>query len=216
MTLKQVQALTPDQIEKMTQSERARALTTVQDVMKKRVKRAAEKGIDLPGLKNYDFVSTRGMSKEELKKQLEYATQAVSNKTASIQGVQKVEEDTWKRIKEMADYEQLDEEPENPFNDPDFKKDFWDTYDKIKDRTQGFGSEWSWKSDTLQAYIMKQKYKGKSSKSIVRSGRQKARQWYEEEQRREAEINKEMEPWGDYGNNSDLIDIDGEEDLFDL
>ena len=109
-----------------------------------------------------------------------------------------------------------EDEIENPFDDPEFTKDFWSIYDKIKDKTQGFGTAGSWKSDTLQSYIYEQKMKGKSNLSVVRSGRKIAREFYEEEQRRQAEIEKEMEPEGYYGNNTDLIEIDGDEDLFDL
>jgi hypothetical protein len=221
LTLKQVQMLTPEQINKMTQSEVARALTTVQDVLVKRQKRASAAGIELPGLQNYTSTSTRGLNKGELTKQLKFAVQASQNKTSSIKGVQQVQKETWERIKKQNDtttQEEPDEEyeePENPFDDPEFRNDFWDTYDKIKDNTQGFGANGSWKSDTLQTYIYNQKKKGKSNLSIVRSGRKIAREMYEEEQRRQAEIEKEMEPEGYYGNNTDF-EIDGDEDLFDL
>lgn len=217
LTLKQVQMLTPEQINKMTQSEVARALTTVQDVLVKRQKRATAAGIELPGLQNYTPTSTRGLNKGELAKQLKFAVQASQNKTSSITGVQQVQKETWKRIKPKVEIEDMDEdEIENPFDDPEFAKDFWSIYDKIKDKTQEFGAAGSWKSDTLQSYIYEQKMKGKSNLSIVRSGRKIARSFYEEEQRRQAEIEKEMEPEGYYGNNTDLIEIDGDEDLFDL
>ena len=217
LTLKQVQMLTPEQINKMTQSEVARALTTVQDVLVKRQKRASAAGVALPGLQNYTQTSTRGLNKGELTKQLKFAVQASQNKTSSITGVQQVQKETWQRIKPEVDIEDMDEdEIENPFDDPEFTKDFWSIYDKIKDKTQGFGAAGSWKSDTLQSYIYEQKMKGKSNLSVVRSGRKIAREMYEEEQRRQAEIEKEMEPEGYYGNNTDLIEIDGDEDLFDL
>lgn len=216
LTLKQVQMLTPEQINKMTQSEVARALTTVQDVLVKRQKRASAAGVELPGLQNYTQTSTKGLNKGELTKQLKFAVQASQNKTSSITGVQQVQKETWQRIKPEVDIEDMDEdEIENPFDDPAFTKDFWSTYDKIKDKTQGFGAAGSWKSDTLQSYIYEQKMKGKSNLSIVRSGRKIAREMYEEEQRRQAEIEEEMEP-GYNDKNSDLIEIDGDEDLFDL
>lgn len=217
LTLKQVQMLTPEQINKMTQSEVARALTTVQDVLVKRQKRASAAGVELPGLQNYTPTSTRGLNKGELTKQLKFAVQASQNKTSSITGVQQVQKETWQRIKPEVDIEDMDEdEIENPFDDPEFTKDFWSVYDKIKDKTQGFGAAGSWKSDTLQSYIYEQKMKGKSNLSVVRSGRKIAREMYEEEQRRQAEIEEEMEPEGYYGNNTDLIEFDGDEDLFDL
>lgn len=217
LTLKQVQMLTPEQINKMTQSEVARALTTVQDVLVKRQKRAEASGITLPGLQNYTQTSTRGLNKGELAKQLKFAVQASQNKTSSIKGVQQVQKEMWQRIKPEVDIEDMEEdEIENPFDDPEFTKDFWSIYDKIKDKTQGFGAAGSWKSDTMQSYIYEQKMKGKSNLSVVRSGRKIAREMYEEEQRRQAEIEKEMEPEGYYGNNTDLIEIDGDEDLFDL
>ena len=216
LTLKQVQMLTPEQINKMTKSEVARALTTVQDVLVKRAKRASAAGVELPGLQNYAQTSTRGLNKGELTKQLKFAVQASQNKTSSITGVQQVQKETWQRIKPEVDIEDMDEdETENPFDDPEFAKDFWSIYDKIKDRTQGFGAAGSWKSDTLQSYIYDQKMKGKSNLSVVRSGRKIAREMYEDEQRRQAEIEKEMEP-GYNDKNSDLIEIDGDEDLFDI
>lgn len=217
LTLKQVQMLTPEQINKMTKSEVARALTTVQDVLVKRQKRASAVGVSLPGLQNYKPTSTRGLNKGELTKQLKFAVQSSQNKTSSIKGVQQVQKETWQRIKPEVDIEDMEEdEIENPFDDPEFTKDFWSVYDKIKDKTQGFGAAGSWKSDTLQSYIYEQKMKGKSNLSVVRSGRKIAKEMYEEEQRRQAEIEKEMEPEGYYGNNTDLIEIDGDEDLFDL
>lgn len=222
LTLKQVQMLTPEQINKMTKSEVARALTTVQDVLVKREKRASAAGVELPGLQNYTQTSTRGLNKGELTKQLKFAVQASQNKTSSITGVQQVQKETWDRIKKQNENisqedtdEEYEEEPENPFDDPAFTKDFWSIYDKIKDKTQGFGAAGSWKSDTLQSYIYEQKMKGKSNLSVVRSGRKIAREMYEEEQRRQAEIEEEMEP-GYNDKNSDLIEIDGDEDLFDL
>lgn len=216
LTLKQVQMLTPEQINKMTQSEVARALTTVQDVLVKREKRASAAGVELPGLQNYTQTSTRGLNKGELTKQLKFAVQASQNKTSSITGVQQVQKETWQRIKPEVDIEDMDEdEIENPFDDPEFTKDFWSIYDKIKDKTQGFGTAGSWKSDNLQSYIYEQKMKGKSNLSVVRSGRKIAREMYEEEQRRQAEIEEEMEP-GYNDKNSDLIEIDGDEDLFDI
>lgn len=216
LTLKQVQMLTLEQINKMTDAERARALTTVQDVLVKRQKRAAAKGIELPGLRNYTPTSTRGLDKDELKQQLKFAIQASQNKTSSMQGVKQVQKETWQRIKPEVDIEDMDEdEIENPFDDPEFTKDFWSIYDKIKDKTQGFGTAGSWKSDTLQSYIYVQKMKGKSNLSVIRSGRKIALEMYEEEQRRQAEIEEEMEP-GYNDKNSDLIEIDGDEDLFDL
>lgn len=216
LTLKQVQMLTLEQINKMNDSERARALTTVQDVLVKRQKRAAAKGIELPGLRNYTPASTRGLGKDELKQQLKFAIQASKNKTSSITGVQKFQKETWESIKSKIEPEDIDEEEiENPFDDPEFTKDFWSIYDKIKDKTQGFGTVGSWTSDTLKTYIYQQKMKNKSNLSIVRSGRKIAREMYKEEQRRRAEIEEEMEP--DYNDkNSDLIEIDGDEDLFDL
>jgi len=216
LTLKQVQMLTLEQINKMTDSERARALTTVQDVLAKRQKRAAEKGIELPGLRNYTPTSTRGLGKDELKQQLKFAIQASKNRTSSITGVQQFQKETWESIKSKIEPEDIDEEEiENPFEDPEFTKDFWSIYDKIKDKTQGFGTVGSWTSDTLKTYIYQQKMKDKSNLSIVRSGRKIAREMYKEEQRRRAEIEEEMEP--DYNDrNSDLIEIDGDEDLFDL
>lgn len=216
LTLKQVQMLTPEQINKMTDSERARALTTVQDVLVKRQKRANAAGVDLPGLKNYTPVSTRGLDKDEMKAQLKFAIQASLNKTSSITGVKQFQKETWESIKSKIDPEDIDEEEiENPFDDPEFTKDFWSNYDKIKDKTQGFGTVGSWTSDTLKTYIYQQKMKNKSNLSIVRSGRKIAREMYKEEQRRRAEIEKEMEPEGYYGNNTDFT-IDGDEDLFDL
>lgn len=222
LTLKQVQMLTPEQINKMTQGEVARALTTVQDVLVKRQKRASAAGIELPGLQNYTQTSTIGLNKGELTKQLKFAVQASQNKTSSITGVQQVQKETWERIKKQNETttheetdEEYEEEPENPFDDPEFTKDFWSIYDKIKYKTQGFGAAGSWKSDTLQPYIYEQKMKGKSNLSIVRSGRKIAREMYEEEQRQQAEIEKEKEPEGYYGNNTDFT-IDGDEDLFDI
>lgn len=107
LTLKQVQMLTPEQINKMTESEVARALTTVQDVIKKRQKRAAESGVELPGLENYKPKSTRELSRNQMVKQLRYAQQAVENKTASITGVKQSNKETWERIKQYAQEDNL-------------------------------------------------------------------------------------------------------------
>jgi hypothetical protein len=256
LTLKQVQMLTPEQINKMTDSERARALTTVQDVLAKRQKRAAAAGVDLPGLQNYKPTSTRGLGKDELKQQLKFAIQASQNKTSSITGARAFQNETWNRIKGYTEDETLltaeqevvikhEKRPspevwrnmskeekaefnyrnkvwrlpknENPLTNKRFAKNYWKVYDIIKNNTQGFGTENSWSSDTLQAYIMRKMEAGKySDADIVDLAGAISQRAYEVRQQVNQEIEKEMEPWGYYGNNTDLIEIDGDEDLFDL
>ena len=225
LTLKQVQMLTLEQINKMTDSERARALTTVQDVLTKRQKRASQAGVkELPGLENYEFKSTRGMNKEELKQQLKFAVQASKNSTSTLSGFRKLQDDTYERIKSYMEAEtDIDEEAreteigeeDNPLQDKEFRDEFWKIYDKIKDKSQGFGTDKSWTSDTLQSYIMELKQDGKSYLSIVRSGRKIAKERYLQAQAEEKETEKEMEPEY-YGENPHPIEIDGDEDLFDL
>lgn len=224
LTLKQVQMLTPEQINKMTKSEVARALTTVQDVLVKRQKRASASGVTLPGLQNYTPTSTRGLNKGELAKQLKFAVQASQNKTSSIKGVQQVQKETWNRIKKQLDTvsqeepedEEYEEEIENPFEDPEFAKNFWGIYDTIKDKMQGFGTNGSWGSPELQKFIYEKLRLGVSKRKIIKDAVNIARERYEEQQRINQEIEKEMEPEGYYGNNTDLIEIDGDEELFDL
>jgi hypothetical protein len=216
LTLKQVQMLTPEQINKMTDSERARALTTVQDVLTKRQKRASQAGVkELPGLKNYEFKSTRGMNKEELKQQLKFAVQASKDSTSTLSGFRKLQDDTYERIKSYMEPETDIDEEDNPLQDKEFRDEFWKIYDKVKEKSQGFGTDKSWTSDTLQSYIMTRKEEGKSYLSIVRSGRKIAKERYLQAQAEEKETEKEMEPEY-YGKNPHPVEIDGDKDLFDL
>jgi hypothetical protein len=221
LTLKQVQMLTPEQINKMTDSERARALTTVQDVLAKRQKRASQAGVkELPGLKNYEFKSTRGMNKEELKQQLKFAVQASKNSTSTLSGFRKLQDDTYERIKsymepETETEEDEEDEEENPLLDKEFRDEFWKIYDKVKEKSQGFGTDKSWTSDTLQSYIMERKQEGKSYLSVVRSGRKIAKEKYLQAQAEEKETEKEMEPEY-HGENPHPIEIDGNTPIFDI
>lgn len=233
LTLKQVQMLTPEQINAMARSnpsEVARALTTVQDVLKKRQKRAMAAGVDeLPGLKNYDFVSTRGMDAAELKKQLKFAIQASKNVTSSITGYQKTKSEMWDRIKEYAEEnpypaEETDEETDedeateiegNPFDDEDWSREYWDIYDEIKDSSQDFNSSHSWSSDTLQSFVYARKAgEDKSTSDIVKEGKKRAEEMYKKHQDEENKLKKEMEP--SENGTDDNFTIAGTEKLYDI
>lgn len=261
LTLKQVQMLTLEQINKMTDAERARALTTVQDVLAKRKKRASAAGVKLSGLQNYKPMSTRGLGKDELKQQLKFAIQASQNKTSSITGAREFQNEMWNRIKaytkdqtlapdealltaekeivikhekrpspevwrnmskeEKAEFNYRNKvwrlpKDENPFNNKRFSKNFWKVYDDIKDSTQGFGTENSWTSRTLQRYIMRKFKAGKySDADIVDLAGAISQKAYEVRQQINQETEKEMEPEY-YGENPNPIEISGDTPIFDI
>lgn len=195
LTMKEVVALDPVEISKRSSAQLRRDVTVLQDVLKKRAKRAGD--TELPGLQSFSPKSVRNIRQQDLVSHLRQLQGTVQNKTSSITGFQQVVKEMGERVQALEgpksvegmpperasrySYLRIPSDVENPFEDEEFSKHFWRIYDALKEDedTRGLFTQ-KGRSDIVQSFIMENAGKRWRKQDYIDAAKELRRQLDEE------------------------------------